>query len=176
MSLTTTPNANDYIERFGEMLENSPFVFPNSIGGNDQVEDLVKQVILYELPINEQPLTGQGPPMIFIANSRNPIINRRQTGRDSRDVQGPELLTLEVYIVIVVQGLDYADSQTQLYNIIQAITTTLLKNLRMVDQNGDNPLCRKLSFIDLPWILESDDKRVIARNFLVRPEVYVTLR
>src|SRR6185312_960147 len=158
MSLTVTPNYNDYIDRIALILSKSTLLFPNSVGGDETQQDLVKQIIAHELPQNETPITGGGPPHIFIKESRNPIYERKQVGRDSIDAQGPESFTLEFYIV-------------------QAVTTTLDKNKRLLDDTGNNPIAKSSQWVTVPWLLENNEQReLLAVNVIFRPEVYVNLR
>lgn len=178
MSLVITPNDNDYLDRLNLILNNSALLFPNTIGGNPDASNLVNQVIEYELPILNIPLTGPGSPMVLITKSRsqNPI-ERKQVGRDSIDIQGPEVLTLEYYIIFITRGKSFKDSQIQSNNIQQVITTTLDKKKRLTDLTNNNPLCRTLQWNVVPWLLpDNDQKDVIAYNCVVRPEVYINLR
>lgn len=178
MSLTTTPNDNDYLTRIVQMLSNSALIFPKTIGHNPNVSNLVNQVIQYELPILNLPIEGPGVPIILVTNSRSPNpIERKQVGRDTIDVQGPEVLTLEYYIIAITRGKNFKDSQVQMNNIIQAITTTLDSHKRLTDLDNENPLCRTLQWITVPWLLpDNDQKDTIGYNVMLRPEVYVNLR
>jgi len=178
MSLTVTPNYNDYIDRIALILSKSTLLFPNSVGGDETQQDLVKQIIAHELPQNETPITGGGPPHIFVKESRNPIYERKQVGRDSIDAQGPESFTLEFYIVVVAFATTtFADSQISANNIVQAVTTTLDKNKRLLDDTGNNPIAKSSQWVTVPWLLENNEQReLLAVNVIFRPEVYVNLR
>lgn len=178
MSLVTTPNDNDFLTRLVLILNNSALLFPKTIGGDPTATDLVNQVIQYELPILNMPITGPGAPMILVTNSRNANpIDRKQVGRDTIDVQGPEVFTLEYYIIAIAQGRDFQDAQTQVNNIVQAITTTLDKKKRLTDNSNANPICRTLQWTSVPFLLpENDQKEIMAFNTMVRPEVYINLR
>ena len=135
------------------------------------------KIFKYDVPIADNPPEGLGPPHIFIALSPNAVSNRAQRGRSSIDKQGPESLTLEFYIIVVAQDpSDYQRSQEQLYNIVEAVTTTLATNLRMLDKANANPLCYTLDYIVVPYLLESTEITVVAKNIILRPQVYINLR
>lgn len=176
MSLTSNPNFNDYVERIVEIFNASPLLFPHTVGQDNDVQDLIKQVIPYLIP---NPLDPQGPqyPHIVVTTSRNPIIFRQQTGRNSRDEQGPELLELEFYIIIICKdSRGIVESEQQSYDIRSAVTTVLDRKKRLTDTNDENPLCATSTWIDVPYLIESDQKELIARNIIFRPKVYVNLR
>jgi len=178
MSLTTTPNDNTNLARIVEVLQNSTLLFPKTIGGDPNAKDLVNQVIQWELPILNMPITGKGVPIILVTNSRSPNpIDRKQVGRDTIDVQGPEVLTLEYYIIAITRGKNFQDSQKLNNDVTQAITTTLDMKKRLTDTSNLNPICRTLQWTVVPWLLpENDQKDVVAYNVMIRPEVYVNLR
>jgi hypothetical protein len=175
MSLTIQPNYNSYIDRIELILKNSTLLFPQTIGGDPDTPDLVKQIIKYELPVPEN-AQGPDPPHVFITTSRNPLQGRKQIGRDSRDAQGPENLTLEFYIVVVVREPTLAESEKKMYDIISALTTTLDKNKRLTDLGGQNPLANTSQYFVVEYLLDTDQKEQIAKNVLLRPSVNVNLR
>ncbi|MDE1866777.1 MAG: hypothetical protein KGI08_03580 [Thaumarchaeota archaeon] len=159
-------------------MTNSALLFPKTIGGDPTAKDLVNQVIQYELPILNMPITGKGAPIVLVTNSRSPNpIEQKQVGRDTIDAQGPEVLTLEYYIIAIAQGKNFKDAQIQVNNIVQAITTTLDTHKRLTDLSNANPICRTLQWISVPFLLpENDQKEIMAFNTMVRPEPYVNLR
>lgn len=176
MSLTTQPKYNDYIDRFEQILTNSTLLMPKT-NGDLTKKDLVNQIIKYEIPIPDSPPDGLGPPHVFIATAPNPIIRREQRGRNNRNEQGPEKQTLEFYIIVIAQDpQSFELSQKQMYEIIEAITTTLTKNLRMTDTAGLNPLAVRLDYLPLPYSFPNEEVTVIARNISVRPQVWVNVR
>lgn len=170
------PNINDFIERIALLLENSNLLFPQSKGGDETKTDLVNQVIRYELPIPELTIEGPGPPHIFVKESSTPFLQKRQIGRSTIDVQGPEEHTLEFYVIIVTQGTTYKDSQIQMANITQATSTIFKTNQRMLDLTGSNPLCNLLDVIIVPYLLDSEQREILAKNVVLRPKVFVNLR
>lgn len=175
MSLTTTPKLNDYINRFESMLRNSTLLMPKT-NGDDTKNDLVNQIIKYDIPISESPPDGLGPPHVFISISPNVMTRKEPKGRSSINEQGPEKYFMEFYLIAVAQDPSlYERSQEQLYTIIEAITTTLKKNLRMLDNANLNPLATTLDILVVPYLLESDEKTVVAKNIIVRPQVFVKL-
>ena len=176
MSFTETPNWNDFIDRFAEIFQNSSLILP-ATNGSDTEKDLVNQIVKYTFPIPEQPPNGRGPPHIFINRADNPVIRRQKIGRDSLDEHGPEKWTLEFYAVIVmlVQE-DPIKSQAALYDVTQAIMTTIGKNRRMLDKAGENPLAYTITTIDIDYNIRSTAAALKAHNVVIRPEIIVNLR
>lgn len=173
--LTTTPKLNDYIDRFENILINSTLLMPKTNGSTTK-NDLVNQIIKYDVPIPENPPEGLGPPHIYISVSPNVMTRKESKGRSSIDEQGPEKYFMEFYLIVVAQDpSSYERSQIQLYNIIEAITTTLKKNLRMLDDTSANPLANTLDIIVVPFLLQSEEITVVAKNIIVRPQVFVNL-
>lgn len=173
--LTTTPKLNDYIDRFENILINSTLLMPKTNGDNTK-KDLVNQIIKYDIPIADNPPEGLGPPHVFISISPNVMTRKEPKGRSSIDTQGPEKYFMEYYIIVVAQDpSSYQRSQEQLYTIVEAITTTLKKNLRMLDDTSANPIANTLDMIVVPYLTDSDEKTVVAKNIVVRPQVFVNL-
>ena len=177
MSLSVEPDYQDYINRIVEILQNSALVFPKSIGGDNTATDLVNQVIANQLPIPQLTIDGPGPPHIFVAQSETPIIKQEQRGRDSRDAQGSKRMELEFYIVIISGGTrSKAESDSQLFNIISAVTTTLGKNKRLLDTNSLNPIAFTHTYNVVPYIFDITQNETTAKNVVIRPVVGVNLR
>ncbi len=175
MSLTTTPKLNDYIDRLENILINSTLLMPKT-NGDLTKNDLVNQIIKYDIPIPSAPPDGLGPPHVYISVSPNVMTRKEVKGRASINEQGPEKYFMEFYLIVVAQDpSSYERSQIQLYTIIEAITTTLKKNLRMLDQAGANFLSTTLDIIVVPYNIESDEITVVAKNIIVRPQVFVKL-
>ncbi len=173
--LTTTPKLNDYINRFENILINSILLMPKTNGSTTK-NDLVNQIIKYEIPLAENPPEGLGPPHLFISVSPNVMTRKEPKGRSSINEQGPEKYFMEYYLIVVAQDpSSYQRSQEQLYTIIEAITTTLKKNLRMLDDASANPIANTLDIIVVPYLLQSDEITVVAKNIIVRPQVFVNL-
>ena len=170
------PNINDFIERIGDTLAASTLLFPQSVGGDESATDIVNQIIKYELPIPEATIEGPGPPHVFIKESFTPYIQKKQIGRNDLSVQGPEEHIMEFYIIVVAQGNSYKESQIQIANITQAIVTILKSNLQLADKDGKNHLCNILETIVVPYLIDTDQRDVIAKNIVVRPKVFVNLR
>ncbi len=158
------------------MLTKSTLLMPKT-NGDDTKKDLVNQIIKYEIPIPDSPPDGLGPPHVFISIAPNPIIRTEQRGRNTRDSQGPVKFTLEFYIIVIAQDpQSFEQSQEQMYDIIEAITTTLTKNLRMTDTSNLNPLAARLDYLVLPYSFQNEEVTVVARNISVRPQVWVNVR
>ena len=62
MSLSAEPDFTDYVNRISDILSLSADLFPKSIGGSATEEDLVTQVIEFDLPLPSNPIEGPGPP------------------------------------------------------------------------------------------------------------------
>lgn len=178
MSLATGAiNANDYIARLYDILSNSSALLPNSIGNNKSAQDLVNEIIQYELPFPEQPREGPGPPHVFITLSKqsNPIY-RTPLGRSTVDQLGPEKQIWEFYIIAVDHQPDVHTSEQHLHSICNAIVQTLDTNKRLTDHTGANPLCSWLEWIEVPYILDVDERAVMAKNIVVRAHAFVNMR
>ena len=177
MSFTTAPNWNTFIDRLALTLQNSTLLMP-ATNGDDTQKDLVRQIVKYTFPIPEQVPEGFGPPHIFINRAENPVIRRQKIGRDSRDEHGPEKWTLEFYAVSVImdETENPLKSQEQLYNVTEAIMTTLGKNRRLLDDVGANPIAYTLTTLDVPYNIRSTSTALKAHNVIIRPEIIVNLR
>ncbi len=177
MSSITEINFNDIIVRISNVLALSPLIFPNSVGGDGTKEDLVKQIIEYDLAIAQDTVDGEGPPHIFIREAPNPVVADKQSGRDSRDVRGARELELEFWAVVVVREALYDLTQKARFNITAAITETLGENKRLLDDMGADPKAMELSYFITPFtMLETDDKTVQAQTVVIRLKVMVNLR
>lgn len=138
--------------------------------------DLVKQLIKYELPLPEQPPQGLGPPHIYIAVSRTPVVGSKTIGRGNRNVVARRIYTLEFYAVVVVKGTDPLESQKEMYTIVEAVETTLEKNQRLTDPtSGLLPISANLETFQVPYLLRTDQMDIKATNVVIRPQVYVNL-
>lgn len=176
MSLNLEPDYSDYIIRLSDILSLSALLLPKTIGGSATEQDLINQIIEFELPLPENPVEGPGPPHIFITTPPNPIKSTEQLGRDSRDAQGPYALDMEYWIVVISSGTDPIDSEKKIYKIISAITTTLQKNKRLTDSLGDNPLAATTTYNVFPYILDTTQRDLIAKNIVLRVKVGINLR
>ena len=176
MSFITTPNWNEFIDRIALILSKSALIMPASNGFKTK-KDLVHQIIKYTFPIPEQPPSGRGPPHIFINRADNPVIRRKKIGRDSIDEHGPERWTLEFYaVVVMLVEEDPIKSQEALYNVTEAIMTTLGKNRRLVDTVGGEPMAYHLTTMDIPYNIKSTASALQAHNVIIRPDILVNLK
>ncbi len=177
MSSITEINFNDYIVRISNVLALSPLLFPNTVGGDATKEDLVKQIIEYDLAVSQDTVDGEGPPHIFIREAPNPVVSDNQSGRDSRDVRGARQIELEFWAVVVVRESLYDLSQKARFNITSAIQETLGENKRLLDDLGADPKAMELSYFTTPFtMLETDEKTVQANTVVIRLKVMVNLR
>jgi len=177
MSFTSTPNWNDFIDRFADIFQKSLLIMPQS-NGDETKEDLVRQIIKYQFPLPEQPPDGLGPPHIFINRADNPVIRREKIGRDSLDEHGPEKWTLEFYAVsVILEPRGPTFSQQSLYTLTQAIMTTLGKNRRLTNPTGGaDPMAYSLTTLDVPYNLKTREASISAHNVIIRPQILVNLR
>lgn len=177
MSLTVEPDFQTFIDRFVLIHRANALLFPNSIGGNDQVNDLVNQIIPNELPIPQLTIEGPGPPHIFVTQSQTPVITEVQQGRNSSNIQGGKRMTLEFWNIILSSGTGRVEAEKQLYAIISALTTTLSKNKRMTQPaDGLLPLAINHSYKVVPYIYDITNNETVAKNVVVRLDVGINLR
>jgi len=179
MSLSVEPDFGDYVLRISDILALSALLFPRSIGGDNTVQDLVTQIINFELPLPSNPREGPDPPHIFITTPPNPVVSREQSGRDSRDVQGPYTLKMEYWIVVV--SADRSDpilAEQKLYKIISAITNTLSANKRLIDPTTLlDPLAATSGWNIFPYVMgDLTQQDIKSKNVVLRPTVGINLR
>lgn len=174
--MTSEPNPNDFIARITEILATSSELFPKSIGKTN-ISDLVMQVRAHDLAIPQDVVTGDGPPHVFVMESRNFIMNTEQIGRESRDVKGDRILTLELYAVAIVNDAEFDQSQKHLNDITVAIQNTLGKNQRLLNSQQTDPLAISLTTIVTPFTdLNTTERNVMGKTVVIRPKVTVTLQ
>ncbi len=177
MSSTSEINFNDIVIRIADVLRRSTFLFPNSVGGDGDAEDLVKQIIEYDLAIAQDVVEGEGPPHIFVREAPNPVVNDSQSGRDTRDVRGARELELEFWAVVIVNEPEFAESQTTRFNITKAIGDTLGRNKRLLDKDGLDPKAMELTYIPTPFtLLQTKEKNVQGKTVVIRLKSMVNLR
>lgn len=179
MSLTAEPDFGDYIKRISNILSVNATLFPKTIGGSATEEDLVTQVIEFELPLPTNPREGPDPPHIFVTTPPNPIKRRQQWGRDSRDVQGPYALDMEFWIIVVAQ--DRADpilAEEKLYKILSVVTNIFSKNKRLIDPTTLlNPLAATSGWDIFPYVMgDMTQQDIKAKNVVLKPTVGISLR
>lgn len=174
--MTSEPNPNDFIERIVEILSNSTELFPRTVGNSATEDDLVKQVIAHNLAIAQDVVTGEGPPHIFVMESRSFIMHTEQIGRESPDRKGARIHTVELYAVCIVNEPEFSMSQKHLNDITVAVQNTLGKNQRLLDKNEENPLSISLSTIVTPYTeLSAMEKNTMGKTVVIRPKVTASL-
>lgn len=177
MSLTIEPDYQNFIVRIVDILKNSALLLPKSIGGDEDATDLVRQIITNQLPIPQLPVEGPGPPHIYVTESEVPIIEQIQQGRDSRDVQGSKRMVLEFYIIILSSSTSRQESESQIFDIISAVTTTLSQNKRLIDPiTLVDPLAATHTYAVRPFLYDITQNDTVAKNVVLRPAVGVNLR
>ena len=80
MSLNSEPNYSDYVIRLSNMMAMSADLFPRSVGGSTTEDDLVTQIIEFDLPLPSNPREGPDPPHIFITTPPSPTRRREELG------------------------------------------------------------------------------------------------
>jgi len=177
MSLNVEPDYQNFIDRFVLIHRANALLFPNSIGGDNTVDDLVKQVIPNQLPVPQLTIDGPGPPHIFVTQAETPVINEVIQGRDSKNTQGGKRTTLEFWNVILSASIGRVEAEVQLYAIISALTTTLGKNRRMTKPaDGLDPLAINFSYKVVPFIYDIKNNETVAKNVVVRLDTGINLR
>jgi hypothetical protein len=177
MSLTVEPDYQDYIIRLVDICRQSTLLFPRSVGGDNTKTDLINQVIENQLPIPNLSVEGPDAPYIFVAASETPTITQLQQGRNSRDVQGGKLVTLEFYMVMLSTSRGRQESEEELYNITAALTTELGLNRRLTDPtSGLDPLALGINFNVVPYIYDITQNETVAKNCKLRLTTGVNLR
>ena len=179
MSLTAEPDFGDYVLRISDILSLSALLFPRSVGGSTTEDDLVNQIINFDLPTPSNPREGPDPPHIFITTPPNPVKRREQRGRDTIDVQGPYDLYMEYWIVVVSQ--DRSDpilAEQKLYKIISAITNTLSKNKRLIDPTTLlSPIAATSEWNVFPYVMgDMTQQDIKSKNVVLTPQVGINLR
>ncbi len=163
------------IERIARIYEEDTDIFPPETTG----ESLVTKVIRNK-PAIEQSSEDGVVPYILVFESDNPIRFLEKAGRDSRNVEGGSVYESEIYSVVITNNeLSAAIAQQKIHVITQAMRNALGRNLRLADPTDltNDPLCRTHTRYEVRYILQGDvPKTMIARNVVVRPQVYVSLR
>ena len=67
-------------------------------------------------------------------------------------------------------------SQEQLYDVTEAIMTTLGKNRRLLNDSGADPIAYTLTTLDVPYNIRTTSSSLKAHNVIIRPEIIVNLR
>lgn len=168
MSYTVAPDYGLIIERMAEILEADLTIFPV-----DPTLKLINKVYRFLPPIPENPDTGIGPPHAFITTPERAVIGKEQHGRDTRDAKGIERQEIEFWIVIVTINTltGKVGSEQDIYKIVSAVKTALNKNIRLLDPAtslDSSRLASTLECFDLPFMLNTEEKSLIARNVVVR--------
>jgi len=177
MSLIVEPDYQDFITRLVLICEKSALLFPKTIGGDNTKQDLVNQIIANQLPIPQLSVEGPDAPYIFVAASETPIISSVQQGRNELNKQGGKLVELEFYLIILSSSRGRQESEAEVYNIIQALTTTLSQNLRLTNPTtGLLPLAVGITFEIVPYIYDITQNETVAKNCRLRIKVGVNLR
>jgi len=179
MSLSAEPDFGDYVRRISNILSVNATLFPKTVGGSATEEDLVTQVIEFELPLPSNAREGPDPPHIFVTTPPSPIKRREELGRDTRDVQGSYSLEMEYWIVIVSQ--DRSDpilAEQKLYKIISIVRNIFSSNKRLIDPTTQlNPLAAFSHTDVFPYLMgDLTQQDIKAKTVVLKPTVGISLR
>lgn len=179
MSLTAEPDYTDYINRISDILAVNATLFPKSVGGSSTEDDLVTQIIEFDLPIPSNPREGPDPPHIFITTPPSPTRRREELGRDSLNIQGSYSLEMEYWIIIVSQ--DRSDpilAEQKLYKILSVVTNIFSNNKILEDPTTlDNPLAAFSHYEVFPYVMgDLMQQDIKAKNVVLFPKVGISLR
>ena len=171
MAFDSTINFNSYIIRGVEILKaNEKLRNPTTPG-----DSLVTDILAQEPPIDQSPNKAIIP-VIFVAQSKNPINRTEVIGKDSLDVIGARYYHIEFYNVIIARGIDRQEAQKKCHEIGQIVRDAYQKNMRMIDTHGANPICDINEVVEIPFVLKSNTTDIQALNVICRPKVPISLR
>jgi len=171
---TPTIDLQDFIERIALTFEANTVLFPTETTG----EPLVNKVIRNKPPMEQSSELGTVP-YILVFESNQPIRFLEKAGRDGRDQEGGSVYEVDIYCVAITNNeLTTSEAQQKIHIITQAMRDALANNLRLATLPGlTDPLCRTHTRYEVPYILQGDvPKTMEARNVVVRPQVYVSVR
>ncbi len=169
------PNLQDYIERIAQIYENDSGLFPPE----NQGESLVNAVVRNK-PSIEQSAEQALIPYILVFESDNPIRFLEKAGRDGRNQEGGSVYELDIYSVVITNNeLTAALAQQKIHEITALMRNAVSRNLRLANPKDltDDPLCRTHTRYEIPYLLKGEvPATMIARNVVVKPQVYVSAR
>lgn len=163
MSFTQSINIKDYVNRSVDILRN-----------NASLKQKVSQILSQEPPIVQSPQLSVMP-VIFVAQSKSPIRAIKPMGRDNRNTASARMYSLEFYNVVVARAISKQMALEFLQDTEYLIRDTYMKNQRMTDDAGENPMSLSVDVVSVPFIIQVNDPNIAAINVITRPEVPVKL-
>jgi len=164
-----------FIERIAKIYEADPTLFPPETTG----ESLVTAVIRNK-PAIEQSAPEAVLPYILVFESAQPIRFLEKAGRDTRNEEGGSVYEVEIYTVVISDNeLTTEGAQVDIHTITAAMRNAASKNLRLANPSDLtlDPLCRTLTRFEILYILTGEvPPSMVARNVVIRPQVYVSVR
>lgn len=173
MSLETV-NYQTFVDRVAETFEKDSTLFPQE----ESAKMLVTKVIRNRPPI-EQSADDGVIPYILVFSSGQPIRFMEKAGRDTRNIEGGGVYELEIYCVAITNNeITRSGAVGDIDTITQAMRNALARNMRLaVPATFTDPLCRTHTRFEINYLLRGDvPATMIARNVVVRPQVYVSPR
>jgi len=173
MSLETV-NYQAFIDRIAETFEKDDTLFPQE----ENAKMLVTKVIRNRPPI-EQSADDGVIPYILVFSSGQPLRFLEKAGRDTRDIEGGAVYELEIYCVAITNNeITRSGAIADIDTITQAMRNALARNMRLaVPTSFTDPLCRTHTRFEINYLLRGDiPATLLARNVVVRPQVYVSPR
>ncbi len=172
MSFSTTININDFIDRGVEMLlANTILRVPNP----NEADSLVTNVIAQEPAIEQSPNLSIIP-VVQVYQSKSPIRDVENFGRDSLNVAGAKYYHIEFYNLCIARGISKQEAQIKVQRLSEIVRDVYQKNLRMTDPaTGLSPIAATNEVISVPYILRSTDLNIQAINVICRPNVPIDL-
>jgi len=174
MSLETI-NYQTFIDRIAQTFEEDNVLFPDE----ENAKMLVTKVIRNRPPIEQSSDEGVIP-YILVFSSGQPLRFLEKAGRDTRDVEGGSVYELEIYCVAITNNeITRSGAIGDIDTITQAMRNALSRNMRLANPTDKtlDPLCRTHTRFEINYLLRGDVPATeIARNVVVRPQVYVSPR
>lgn len=168
-------NIQEYIERIAKIYEADTTLFPPDTTG----ESLVTAVFRNK-PAIEQSAPEGILPYILVFESTQPIRFFEKAGRDTRNVEGGTVYEVEIYTVVITDNeLTTEGAQVDIHTITAAMRNAVSQNLRLADPSDLtlDPLCRTHTRFEIQYVLKGDvPPSLVARNLVIRPQVYVSVR
>lgn len=117
-------------------------------------EDLNKRVAEFRFGDLPEEMYGDAFPLIYVTMSSE--TERRRLGPSTFNQKGPEAITTEYWIVLIVSTQDQPEeTQKEMYDLRFMIENILRNNLQLRNAEGNDPICDNL---------ETDAVRRISRQ------------
>ena len=161
--LASTPDMARYVGRCAAVLRLDA-----------AVRGMVTAIEEREPPIVQSPQSTIIP-AVYVSPSANPIYRTEAMGRDSPDVAGARIYTLEVYSLVISRGATRQAGRASVEKIAAAVRDAYMRDQRLTAGTGE-AACASLEVLEIPYVLRSDTPEISAVNVVCRPAVPATLR